>query len=143
MLGGANQSSYNQKQRHQHYDEMISATFTLGTTQYLYYPVNSPNSRGTIFTISVDRDGVFTVVPGEGSHGVFDGYKLAYSYIADPSTGKLGVRAYDTSSIPKSFAPYVPENDETPVVKAAYTDLFSPFPRMACTKSAAALFFGT
>ena len=102
--------------------EMISATFTIGANQYLYYPVNSPNSRGTIFTISVDADGVFSVAPGEGSYGLFDGYKLAYSYISDPATGKLGVRAYGTSPIPASFEKYVPENDETPVVKAAYAD---------------------
>ena len=102
--------------------EMISATFTLGTTQYIYYPINSPNSRGTIFTISVDNDGVFTVAPGEGGYGLFDGYTLAYSYIADPSTGKLAARSYGPNPIPESFKKYVPENDETPVVKAAYTD---------------------
>ncbi len=89
--------------------EMVSGSFTYGTTQYISYPVNS-KVQGVIFEVIKTSDGTMNVVAGANSYAPIDGYRLAYV------TEAGSTRAYGSIALPSKFVPYEAS------VKASYED---------------------
>lgn len=106
--------------------EMVSGTFTYGTTQYILYPING-TTQTTIFTVTANADGTFNIVPGTCNYGAIDGYKLAFV------TEASSTRSYATTPLPTVFEKFVPDTDDSAVKKAAYNDFIGAWTVGAAT----------